>query len=131
MTHDELRGRLVGAWRVTDYEDRPSVDAEWGQTYGADLDGLIIYDPSGWLSVNVAGDGRFDSYFGSFEVLEASERGDDVVGFVNHEIVRTSMPELLTADQGRPFRVHRDTLVLGDEETWRRVCVRIAGARGA
>ena len=123
---NDLRSRLIGVWRVTRYDDRGSTDAPWTQSYGADVDGLIIYHESGWLSVGVAGDGRFDGYLARFEIVEASAEADDVVGIVNHEIVATSMPELLAIDQRRPFRVNDQTLVLGDGETWRRVCERVS-----
>lgn len=111
---------------MTSYDDRDSPEAPWGASYGADVDGVIIYHESGWLSVSVGGDGRFDAYLGRFEIVEASAEGEDVVGTVNHEIVATSMPELLTIDQSRPFRVSDETLVLGDGETWRRVCRRLS-----
>jgi hypothetical protein len=35
------------------------------------------------------------------------------------------MPDLMTADQERPLRISGDNLVLGDEETWRRICERL------
>ena len=123
---DALRAHLIGAWRVLGYDDRTSPDAPWTASYGLDLDGLIIYDTSGWLSVNIGGSGRFDSYFGRFTVLEAERRKNDVVGIVNHEIVGTSMRELLSIDQTRPFRVSAETLILGDEKTWRRICQRMS-----
>ena len=123
---DDLRSRLLGVWHVNRYDDRRLDDAPWTESYGANVDGLIIYHESGWLSVSVAGEGRFDSYFGRFEVIEASVEADDVVGTVNHEIVATSIPELLAIDQSRPFRVDDRTLVLGDGETWRRVCKRVS-----
>jgi len=119
------RGLLVGAWRVEQYDDRPTSDEPWRPSYGPDVDGLIIYDESGWLSVNVSGEGRFDSYFGRFEVVEAVADGDDVVGTLSHEIVGTSMPELLSLDQSRPFRLRGGELLLGDDVTWRRVCKRL------
>jgi hypothetical protein len=61
-----VRDAVIGAWRVIAYDDRPSPDLPWTLSYGDDVDGLIIYDTSGWLSVNVSGAGRFDSYFGTF-----------------------------------------------------------------
>jgi hypothetical protein len=128
---DVARAQLVGAWRVTAYDDRASTDVAWASSYGDDVDGLIIYHETGWLTVSVSGDGRFDSYFGHFDVLEASRDGDSVVGRVNHELVESSVPELLTLDQSRPFRVTATTLVLGDEQTWRRVCERLSGPPGA
>jgi hypothetical protein len=125
MSGSDERDRIVGAWRVVAYDDRASTDLPWSASYGADVDGLIIYDASGWLSISVAGDGRYDSYFGRYEVLDASESAGSVIGTVNHELVASSIPELLDLDQRRPFRVDEDVLVLGDERTWRRVCKRL------
>jgi hypothetical protein len=122
---DELRGRLIGAWRVKRYDDRGSAEDEWVETYGPNVDGLIVYDQSGWMTVQVAGNnGVFDGYYGTFTIAEVTEEDGDIKGLLNHLIVASSMPELLTADPTRPFRVHGDTLVLGDEETWRRICER-------
>ena len=113
---DDLRQALIGAWRLRRYDDRESIEAEWVETYGPEVDGLIIYHEPEWLSVHVAGgDGRLDSYFGRFEVVEIGEAEGDVAGVVNHLIEASSMPELLEGDPGRPFRVSGDTLVLGDE----------------
>jgi hypothetical protein len=123
---DDLRQALIGAWRLRRYDDRKSIEAEWAETYGPEVDGLIIYHEPDWLSVHVAGsDGRLDSYFGRFEVVEIGEAEGDVAGVVNHLIVASSMPELLEGDPGRPFRVSGDTLVLGDERTWRRISERV------
>lgn len=123
---DDLRAQLIGAWRVKRYDDRDSVGEEWAETYGPEVDGLILYHESGWLSVHVAGsDGTLDSYFGRFTVVEIREQDGDVTGVVNHLIVASSLPDVLTADPARPFRVSGDTLVLGDEETWRRICERV------
>jgi len=124
---DDLRRRLIGAWRVKRYDDRDSVDDQWAETYGPDVDGLIMYDASGWLAVNVvARDGRLDSYYGRFEVVDIREEDGDIRGLLNHLIVASSMPELLSSDPARPFRVSGNTLILGDEETWRRICERAA-----
>jgi hypothetical protein len=123
---DRAHERLVGVWRLVSYQDRASVEDEWADTYGADVDGLIVYDASGWLAIQVAGsDGRYDSYFGRFTIGEATERDGAVVGIVRHEVLASSIPELLTADETRPFRVTGTTLVLGDGETWHRTCSRV------
>src|SRR4051794_13863792 len=100
----DLAGCLVGAWRLRAYEDRDSVDSRWTQTYGPEPLGLIIYDRSGWMSVQVVGKDALDAYFGRFHIMEASEDAGVVGGIVVHQVVGTSMPDLLTADQTRPFR---------------------------
>jgi lipocalin-like protein len=120
--------RLLGAWRLTAYDDRESVDDEWGKTYGADPVGLAIYDKTGCLSMQIceANGSRFDAYFGRFAISGVSEEnGGDLVGVVHHEVVASSMPEMLTADPTRPFRISGATLVLGDGLTWRRIFERV------
>jgi hypothetical protein len=123
---NEARERLTGVWRLVSYQDRASVKDEWVDTYGANVDGLIVYDASGWLSIQVAGSGgRYDAYFGRFTIDEATDRDGAVVGVVRHEVLASSIPDLLTAEETRPFRVTDKTLVLGDGETWHRTCSRV------
>ncbi len=118
---------LIGAWRLTAYDDRESVDEAWVETYGPHPLGLLVYDASGSLSVQIcmADGSRFDAYFGRFAVVEVAEENGDLVGIVHHNVVAGSMPELLTADPGRPFRISAETLTLGDGLTWRRVFRRV------
>jgi hypothetical protein len=52
-----------------------------------------------------------------------------VVGVVRHEVVASSMPEMMTADPTRPFRISGATLILGDGLTWRRVFQRVGQSR--
>lgn len=122
----EVPARLHGAWRLTAYEDRDSISDDWMQTYGAAPLGLVIYDPTGCLSVQVceADGSRFDAYFGRYTVLEVSEDDAALVGVVSHEVVASSMPDMTAADPTRPFRITGATLMLGDGLTWRRILER-------
>ena len=126
---DKARKRLAGVWRLTSYQDRLSVEDEWEDTYGVNVDGLIVYDATGWLSIQVSGsDDRYDSYFGRFTIVEAATEHDGAIaGVVRHEVLASSIPELLTAGETRPFRVTGTTLVLGDGETWHRTSRRVSG----
>jgi hypothetical protein len=120
----QIGDRLLGAWRLKAYDDRESIDHEWIATYGPEPLGLGIYDPSGWLSMQIAeADGsRFDAYFGRFTIVAVeSEENGDIRGVLHHHVAASSMVEMLTADQSRPFRISGATLTLGDGLTWRRV----------
>jgi hypothetical protein len=125
--HVELGPQLHGAWRLTSYDDRESIDDDWHETYGSEPIGLAIYHPTGCLSMQISeADGsRFDAYFGRFAISEVSEQNGVVLGVVQHQVVASSMPEMLTADPTRPFRVSGTTLTLGDGLTWRRVFERV------
>jgi Lipocalin-like domain len=90
---DEAQERLVGVWRLESYQDRPSVEDEWEDTYGADVDGLIVYDTSDWLSIQVAGsDGRYDSYFGRCTITEANAQDGAIMGVVSASTGRRFHP---------------------------------------
>jgi hypothetical protein len=124
---DDVRSGLIGARQVKSYQDRASVTEQWRHTYGAGVDGLIVYDESSWLAVQVVGHrGEYDAYFGRFNVLEATPDGSDVRGVVIHEIVATSLPQLMSAEPERFFRLSGAKLILGDEKTRRRACERVA-----
>ena len=122
----ELAQRLLGVWRVQRFDDRDLADEEWRATYGPSVDGLVTYAAPGWVTVQVTdGEDRYDAYFGRFVVIEIADRDGALSGMVEHHVVASSMPELLTADPTRPFRISGDRLVLGDERTWRRICERV------
>jgi hypothetical protein len=121
---EDVLGRLLGAWLVTSYEERPSADEPWAPVYGHDVAGLIVYDGSGWFSTSVAGDGRYDSYFGRFELVGVTTGPDGDHGTIEYGVVASDIPDLLLADRRQPFRLRQDCLVLGDGELWRRVCTR-------
>jgi hypothetical protein len=52
------REDLVGAWRLVDIEVKGAGVREVDPFYGTGCRGLLIYDPSGWFSVQIEGSGR-------------------------------------------------------------------------
>ena len=49
---------LIGAWRLMDIEVKGSAGRELDPFYGSGSRGLLIYDASGWFSVQIEGSGR-------------------------------------------------------------------------
>ena len=49
---------LVGAWRLIDIEVQGPAGGELDPFYGSGSRGLLIYDASGWFSVQIEGSGR-------------------------------------------------------------------------
>jgi Lipocalin-like domain len=49
---------LIGAWRLVNIEVEGPAGREVDPFYGSDSRGLLIYDASGWFSVQIEGSGR-------------------------------------------------------------------------
>jgi hypothetical protein len=52
------RQGLIGAWRLLDIEVEGPAGLEVDPFYGSGSRGLVIYDASGWFSVQIEGSGR-------------------------------------------------------------------------
>jgi Lipocalin-like domain len=52
------RQDLIGAWRLLDIEVEGPAGREVDPFYGSGSRGLVIYDASGWFSVQIEGSGR-------------------------------------------------------------------------
>jgi len=131
--------RFVGAWRLVSFEeDGPG--GEIGFPYGPDPAGLLIYDPSGRMSVQIMRRERtslsstewrsipaeeikdavegFTAFFGSFEVDEANN-------IVIHQVDGHLLPDSVGKTLRREFTFSGDLLILKPTPTrrviWKRV----------
>ena len=53
-----MRQDLIGAWRLVDIDVEGPTGREVDPFYGSGSRGLLIYDASGWFSVQIEGSGR-------------------------------------------------------------------------
>jgi hypothetical protein len=56
-------------------------------------------------------------YFGTYSV----DFGKSVI---THHVTGGSLPWFINTDQQRPFTLKGDTLIIGDNKTWKRVLVK-------
>ena len=118
--------QFYGAWKLISYEFRGE-SGEVHQPFGADASGLIMYDPSGMMSVQIIRNDRmgfasgdmFDatiqelrsayeginSYFGSFSVDETQKT-------VTHHVIAASLPSRHGTDQARHYEFAGNRLTL-------------------
>jgi hypothetical protein len=126
---EEARRRLLGAWEVVSFQDRGAASDPWTDTYGANPSGIILYDASGTVSVQVppgGGVSDYVGYYGTFEVVEARSDGDGMSGVVEHRMESASTAWLMEEERPRAFEVSGERLILGDQRTARRVLKRRA-----
>ncbi len=120
----EARRRLLGAWELVAFEDRPTESEAWAETYGPEPSGLIVYEASGTVATIVPAAGSVDelvAYYGTFYLTEARVDGDALRGVVEHHMEIASPAWLLDEEPPRPFELSGDRLVLGDQRTARRI----------
>ena len=133
MALDAGSDGIVGSWTLFGYEDRETESDPWTPTFGKSPSGIVVYGPTGLLSVQVAAAAddpsapfRYVGYFGTYSVREAQRDGDGIVGVVEHHMESAYPPELLDEGPDRPFRIVGDQLTLGDGRTSRRLLKRVS-----
>ena len=138
---NNLRGQLVGTWRLISYEDRDDPNGKWTYRFGKNPKGYFIYDKTGHVAIQImrtppppkfaSGDdakptpeealavySSYTAYFGTYTVDEAKH-------VVIHHVEGGMRPSYVGTDQERPFELSGDRLIIGDQKTWRRVLERV------
>jgi len=98
MTRDDL----IGTWRLKEFR-LTGVDGAVSHPWGADIDGILIYAPDGYMAVTVRRPGGTMTYTGEYAV-------DD--GAVVHRISLASEPGLVGTAQRREAERAASRLVL-------------------
>jgi len=131
--------KLVGTWRLVEYSDLDTLTGVWKYKYGKNPKGYFTYTKTFIVSLNITEEKPFkfsmDSakhlimnyydmtqknslgYFGTYSV-------DWEKSIVTHHVNGGSLPWYIDTDQPRPFTIKGDTVIIGDNKTWRRVLVR-------
>jgi hypothetical protein len=134
--------RFIGAWRLVAFEEE-GTDGELIHPYGKDATGLLIYDSSGRMSVQIMRRDReplstpdwqglpaeeikraiegFTAFFGSYEVDKAN-------GVVIHRVEGHVLPESVGKVLRREFTLSGDSLVLKPSPNRRVIWERITAA---
>jgi hypothetical protein len=104
------REALIGAWRLVAIEYRAADGETLDPFYQARSTGLLIYDPSGWMSVHIAAPGRnawpipqvrvprlpadeekkaeaFDTYYGYYGTYDFDASSSTVIHHVRSSVI--------------------------------------------
>ena len=102
---------INGCWKL---QTMQGIDAQGNMMlpWGENIDGLLIYDPSGWMSLQIVklypqpdDTETFHSYFGRFEV-------DYNQKIITHTIQSGSKKEWINSIQTRCFNIKENNLEL-------------------
>ena len=131
--------KLVGTWRLVEYSDLDTLTGVWKYKYGQNPKGYFTYTKTFIVNLNITTETPYkfsaDSakhlvmnyydmtqknslgYFGTYSV-------DWEKSVVTHHVNGGSLPWYIDTDQPRPFTIKGDTVIIGNNKTWRRVLVR-------
>jgi len=144
LKHSELAGdrpennKLVGTWRLIDFADLDSL-GNWMHPFGEHPRGFVTYTRTHIFNINMSSESQLRvskkesetyaiildeflwrhsfGYFGDYDV-------DFKKSIVTHKVKGGTIPWFIGTDQPRPFILRGDTLIIGDNKTWRRVLVK-------
>jgi hypothetical protein len=124
MPSEPIPTALVGAWRLTAWEERGAPEADWRSPLGPGADGMLLCDASGAVSFQMTAPAAHIPYAGLFGRAVALSQ-DGVSGELR--IMVDAVHPAGFSDDGvaRPFRLDGDVLTFGDDATWRRSFTRI------
>ena len=131
--------KIVGTWQLIDFADLDTATGEWTYPYGKNPKGYFTYTKSNIVNLNISSEVPLhiseDSakkytinledyiwhyslgYFGTYSI-------DLTNSVVTHHVKGGSIPYYIDTDQPRPFTFKGDTLIIGDNKTWKRVLVK-------
>lgn len=118
---------LLGSWQLVRFENTDA-QGKVERPFGARPRGLFVYDATGHLSINIAGDpptppfakgdedgtdaevraayDGYTAYFGTYRIDVAKQ-------VVTHVVEASLKPSYTGTDQPRPFKLSGDVLVIG------------------
>jgi hypothetical protein len=129
---------LVGTWRLIEFADLDSA-GNWLHPLGKNPRGFVTYTRTNIFNINMSSEVPPEitqeqsksknillddflwkysfGYFGTYRV-------DFKTSVVTHEVKGGTIPWFIGTDQPRPFVLKGDTLIIGDNRTWKRVLVK-------
>jgi hypothetical protein len=131
--------KLAGTWRLIEFADWDTAIKKWTYSYGMHPKGYFTYTKNYIVNLNICSetpvrisedsaknyniklknwvDSNSVGYFGTYSV-------DYNRSIVTHHVNGGSLPWYIDTDQQRPFILKGDTLIIGDNKTWKRVLVK-------
>ncbi len=132
-----LQKQIVGTWRLISAEDRSSSGDPWvPYTFGNPPSGYFIYDPTGHASIQImttppqkiatpdsptpedalAIFNAYIAYYGTYTIDEAN---------ITVQVEGAWDPSQVGTAQARPYELRGDTLIIGDQVTYKRTLKRV------
>ncbi len=131
--------KIIGTWRLIEYADLDAATGKWSYPFGKNPGGYFTYTKSNIVNINISSEtplkiSQDSSQKYSINLLDYIRRNspgyfgtysiDVKKSIVTHHVKGGSIPYYIDTDQQRPFTLKGDTLIIGDNKTWRRVLIK-------
>ena len=131
--------KIVGTWRLIDYADLDTATGKWKYPYGTHPRGYFTYTKSNIVNLNISSEVplrisedstkkyliNLEDYISHYSLGYFGTYSIDMTNLVvTHHFKGGSIPYYIDSDQPRPFILKGDTLIIGDNKTWKRVLVK-------
>jgi hypothetical protein len=134
---ESSQSQLVGTWRLMSAEDLDPTTGKWiPYTFGNPPSGYFIYDATGHASIQImttppvkiatpdsptpdealAIFNGYIAYYGTYTVDAEN---------IQHQVEGAWDPSQVGSDQVRPYELCGDTLIIGDQKTYKRTLERV------
>jgi hypothetical protein len=128
MTERSLRDRLIGAWSLVSYEERPVDGSPSFYPMGTNRKGIIMYTPDGFMSAQlskpyrkpfasgdwfVATDAEYKGEASSYIAYTGPFHVDEAKQHLTHSMFISLFPNWIGQTQARNVRIEGDRLFLG------------------
>ena len=136
-SHQNSQNQVIGTWRLISAEDKDPNTGKWvPYTFGNPPSGYFIYDATGHASVQImttppqtiatpddptadealAIFNAYIAYYGSYTVDSAN---------ITVQVEGALDPSQVGTAQARPYELSGDTLIIGDQVTYKRTLKRV------
>lgn len=137
LSPESLREQLVGTWKLISAEDVDPKTGKWiPYTFGNPPSGYFIYDATGHASIQImttppvtiaspdsptpeealAIFNGYIAYYGTYSVDDAN---------ISVQVEGAWDPTQVGTNQARPYLLSGDTLIIGDQTTYKRTLERV------
>ena len=134
-----VQDKLVGTWKLVEFADIDSLTGNWKYRYGKNPKGYFTYTKNGIVNLNISStiplkiseDSTKKIFPNLYEYIDQTALGyfgfytvDSEKSIITHHVKGGTIPNYIDTDQPRPFMLKGDTLIIGNNKTWKRVLVK-------
>ncbi len=135
----EPKAPIVGTWKLIEFSNLDSETGEWTYRYGKNPKGYFTYTKSNIVNLNISDETPMEldvdssrtkkfthhelflnsvGYFGKYSV-------DYDKSIITHYPEGGSLPWYIGTNQERPFLLKGDTLIIGNNKTYKRILIKV------